>query len=62
MKQVILVAVAALVAVSLLAADTADVCASGPCWEKECTKRLECLVTCPQCNGTPFDPGTCWWS
>jgi len=53
----------------MLAASTAMVVsqpkfghAGESCQEKECTRNLQCLVECPACNGSPGNPGTCWWN
>ncbi len=39
-----------------------EACADGSCQDKTCVRDLPCLVSCPPCNGSPFDPGTCWYA
>ena len=53
-----LVVVGGMLSVSLGAPEA---CADGECSNKGCTRDLQCLVTCPPCNGNLFDPGTCWY-
>ncbi len=59
------VAMAALVAVGgllIVTLGAPEVCADGGCANEACVRDLPCLVTCPPCNGSPFDPGTCWYA
>lgn len=56
--MVALVAVGGVLSVPLGAPEA---CADGSCKDEPCVRDLPCLVACPPCNGSPFNPGTCWY-
>lgn len=61
MRKVIVAAASVLLIGSLLAVDTSNACAEGPCWEKECDRNTTCGSPCPSCNAPPMQSGVCWY-
>lgn len=57
----LLSSVCSLVLVLGVSGSTSEVCASGSCSNRNCTRSLQCLVECPDCTGDFHDPGVCWY-
>lgn len=61
MKRSLWICGMAVATLLILAPPKSEAFAFESCQDEECTRDLQCLVSCPPCTGAPMNPGVCWY-